>query len=325
MTAVLPLLIVIAIMAAGAASHRWCPRAFERLLNQYVYYLAFPAILFMSLKQAPFEEILNGRFILGYSAALLLVYALIYWKLCSKGQLENRGSTHRYVETTAENKRVAALHALAATFGNTAFIGIPLLAGLFPGNAAAMLAAALASLLSVLMFALTVVLLRLSRDTLSKAAQLWLAIRVCGKNPIVMGSLLGVGASAMQLSFPQWLESVLWGIGKSSSPCALFAIGVALARSARDAGSLTFPASLWQVLGAKLIILPTLVWVMFAILGVDNSLTAMAVLLAAMPSAASVYLLAYQDGSADKLMARIIVSGTLLSLIIVPTFAWLLL
>ncbi|ABL99234.1 AEC family transporter [Shewanella amazonensis] len=299
----IPLLAVVAVMIAGAASSRLLPGWLERFLNQYVYYLAFPAILYVSLAKTPIEQILNPGFVLGYLLAMVVTYVLVQlWSLKhEQGQ-----------------PRPASLRALSATFGNTAFIGIPVLAMLFPDNPQALMAAALASLLSVLMFAVTVVQLRLASQPLTGIARLSLALRVVSRNPVVIGCALGVLASAMQFSLPPILEPLVTWIGKSSSPCALFAIGIALARSMREPEHSRVGVPFWHVNLAKLALQPLLVWLLFSWFGVDTQLTVMGVLLSAMPTAASVYLLAYQDKTLEKQIARGIVAGTLLTLFSLP-------
>lgn len=189
---------------------------------------------------------------------------------------------------------------------------------LFPDNPQALMAAALASLLSVLMFAVTVVQLRLASQPLTGIARLSLALRVVSRNPVVIGCALGVLASAMQFSLPPILEPLVTWIGKSSSPCALFAIGIALARSMREPEHSRVGVPFWHVNLAKLALQPLLVWLLFSWFGVDTQLTVMGVLLSAMPTAASVYLLAYQDKTLEKQIARGIVAGTLLTLFSLP-------
>lgn len=299
----IPLLAVVAVMIAGAASSRLLPGWLERFLNQYVYYLAFPAILYVSLANTPIEEILNPGFVGGYLLAMVVTYVLVQlWSL-----------KHEQGQT-----RPASLRALSATFGNTAFIGIPVLAMLFPNNPQALMAAALASLLSVLMFAVTVVQLRLATQPLTGMARLSLALRVVTRNPVVIGCALGVLASAMQFSLPSIPDTLVTWIGKSSSPCALFAIGIALARSMREPEQTQTGVPFWHVNLAKLAFQPLLVWLLFSWLGVSAQLTVMGVLLSAMPTAASVYLLAYQDKTLEKQIARGIVAGTLLTLFSLP-------
>lgn len=301
----LPLLAVIAIMAAGALCNRILPRPVEGVLNQYVYFVAFPAILFISLAATPFDDIMNPGFVLGYLGAMALTYFSVYQIYCR-----------------AEGKaRPAAIRALAATFGNTAFIGIPVLMALYPGNNTAMMAAAVASLLSVLMFAVTVVQLRLVHESLPPIQRLWLMAKVVGKNPIVLGSALGVLASYLELILPASVETLVRIVGQSSSPCALFAIGIALARSLKEPPLAAKDLPFWPINLAKLAIQPLLALGLLAALGVSSELLIMGVLLAAMPTAASVYLLAYRDQTLDKQTARGIVTGTVLTLLSLPMLA----
>lgn len=302
---ILPLLAVLAIMTLGALLGKRLPRALEGGLNQYVYFIAFPAILFISLAQTPFDEIMNPGFVGGYLAAMALTYLLVY-----------------RVSTRLENaRRPATIRALAATFGNTAFIGIPVLMALYPNNNTAMMAAAVASLLSVLMFALAVVQLRLENESLPPLERVSVVLMVLVRNPIVLGCGLGVVASYGQLILADWLAATIRVIGQSSSPCALFAIGIALARSLREPVPALKQLPFWPINLAKLGLQPLLALAFLASLGVETELLTMGVLLAAMPTAASVYLLAYRDQTLVKQTARGIVTGTVLTLLSLPLLA----
>ncbi|WP_372871773.1 AEC family transporter [Shewanella sp.] len=304
----LPLLAVIAIMATGALCNRILPRPVEGALNQYVYFLAFPAILFISLAATPFNDIINPGFVFGYLGAMVITYFTVYRVYCSS---EGKAGS-------------AAIRALAATFGNTAFIGIPVLMALYPGSNTAMMAAAVASLLSVLMFAVSVVQLKLVHESLPPIQRLWLIAKVVGKNPIVLGSALGVWASYLALQLPEAVETTIRVIGQSSSPCALFAIGIALARSLKEPPLAERVLPFWPINLAKLAIQPLLALALLTILGVSTELLAMGVLLAAMPTAASVYLLAYRHQTLEKQTARGIVTSTVLTLLSLPALAiWL--
>ncbi|HCE52879.1 MAG TPA: transporter, partial [Shewanella baltica] len=152
MTILTPLFAVFGIMLLGTLVQKLklLPVDTDQVLNQYVYYIAFPAIMLIALAQQPIGEILQWGFIAGYSTAMVITYLV-----CLGLSLLANPKQHA----------VAAIRALNATFGNTAFIGIPLLIILFPQQQSALVAAAIASLLSVLMFAVALVSMELATNT----------------------------------------------------------------------------------------------------------------------------------------------------------------
>lgn len=169
-----PLFAVFGIMLLGTLVQklRFLPVETDQVLNQYVYYIAFPAILLIALAQQPIEEILQWGFIAGYSAAMLVIYLV-----CIGISLLANPKQHA----------IAAVRALNATFGNTAFIGIPLLIILFPQQQSALVAAAIASLLSVLMFAVALVSLELATNKQRQHHAAVIMLLAVVKNPIVIG------------------------------------------------------------------------------------------------------------------------------------------
>lgn len=73
-----PLLAVFGIMLIGTLVQKTKLLPFEtdQVLNQYVYYIAFPAIMLITLAQTPISDILHWGYIAGFSAAMLMSYAI---------------------------------------------------------------------------------------------------------------------------------------------------------------------------------------------------------------------------------------------------------
>ncbi|MGL5358452.1 MAG: AEC family transporter [Shewanella sp.] len=310
MTILTPLFAVFGIMLLGTLIQklRLLPVETDQVLNQYVYYIAFPAILFIALAQHPIADILQWGFIAGYSATLVMIYGL-----CLGISLL----------TAPKQPAVAAMRALNATFGNTAFIGIPLLSILFPGQQSALVAAAIASLLSVLMFAVTLVSLELYTNTQRQQHGAIIMLLAVAKNPIVIGSLIGVAVSALGITLPSGLAMMIQQLGNTSSPCALFAIGMVLAKAMRyqkdnplfNAAHL---AELSLINLCKLAIQPALAYFMLRCFGVSGDYLVMGVILSALPTAASVYLLAQRYHTQASTSAQGILFGTLVTFFSLP-------
>jgi malonate transporter len=366
-----PIMAVFGIMLLGALIQKFkiLPGDTDDTLNQYVYYVAFPAIMFIALAQTPFAAITQWGFIFGLSITMVATYAL------------SLGLSYL---ANPKQSALAAIRALNATFGNTAFIGIPLLTMLFPGDPSALVAAAIASLLSVIMFAFALVSIEISTAKAKKRAliqqktaknsatkiqstdlntplhspisselseliapdiqkmstdkagsetgaehPLMTILRALSTNPIVIASALGLGVSAIDINLPESLSQLLRQLGNTSSPCALFAIGMVLTKAMhRDSGTqkwdkpLLIELSLINVL--KLIFQPLVAFALLTLFNVQGQWLVMGVLLAALPTAASVYLLAqrYQIHTATSAFAILI--STLLTFISLPIIEGLL-
>ncbi|MEM5505870.1 AEC family transporter [Shewanella frigidimarina] len=312
-----PLIAVFIIMLLGSIVQkmRLLPADTDLILNQFVYYIAFPAILLIVLAETRIEDIIQWGFIGGFSLAMVITYALvIVVSLLS----------------TPKKQAVAAMRALNATFGNTAFIGIPLLSLLFPGHKMALVAAAIASLLSVIMFAFALVSIELaSRDKKSTDHAIVIMANALYKNPIVVGSVIGIGLSALHITLPDSLGLMLHQVGNTSSPCALFAIGMVLAKALRHQSdtkmfSIGLIAELNLINLLKLIIQPLIAFGLLKLFGVEKELLTMGVILAALPTAASVYLLADRYQINVNVSAQGILYGTLITFISLPIIETLL-
>ncbi|MBB1320301.1 AEC family transporter [Shewanella sp. SR43-8] len=312
-----PLIAVFIIMLLGSIVQklRFLPADTDLILNQFVYYIAFPAILLIVLAETRIEDIIQWGFIGGFSLAMIITYALVIavslWR-------------------KPKQQTVAAMRALNATFGNTAFIGIPLLSLLFPGNKIALVAAAIASLLSVFMFAFALVSIELaSRDKKSTDHAIVIMANALCKNPIVLGSVIGISLSALHITLPESLALVLHQIGNTSSPCALFAIGMVLAKALRHQSfakmfSLGLIIELSFINLLKLFVQPLIAFGLLKFFGVEHQLLIMGVLLAALPTAASVYLLAERYQINANGSAQGILYGTLITFISLPIIETLL-
>lgn len=351
-TILTPIMAVFGIMLLGALVQKCklLPTDTDDILNQYVYYIAFPAIMFIALAQTPFSAITQWGFIFALGLSMVTTYLLAL----GLSYLAN-----------PKQSALGAMRALNATFGNTAFIGIPLLTMLFPGEQNALVAAAIASLLSVIMFAFSLVSIEIasnrlaSKQGLIKQQQLHAPIsnleakpctdkdttdlalnkdqalglpvqhplitivRALGTNPIVIASALGVLVSGLDLSLPESISQLLRQLGNTSSPCALFAIGMVLTKALHRGADnqkwdipLVLELSLINLL--KLIVQPCIAFLLLSFFNVQGQWLVMGVILASLPTAASVYLLAqrYQIHTATSAFAILI--GTLLTFISLP-------
>lgn len=310
MTILTPLFAVFGIMLLGTLVQklRLLPVETDQVLNQYVYYIAFPAILLIAFAQQPIGEILQWGFIAGYSATMVIIYLI-----CLGISLI----------TTPQKHAIATIRALNATFGNTAFIGIPLLVILFPQQQNALVAAAIASLLSVLMFAVALVSLELTTNTQRQQHAASIMLMAVAQNPIMIGCLIGVGISAFGIKLPSGLAMMLQQIGNTSSPCALFAVGMALAKAMRyqkdsTLFSLANFAELSLINLFKLAIQPVVAFFMLKCFAVSGDYLVMGVILSALPTAASVYLLAQRYNTQAYTSAQGILFGTLVTFLSLP-------
>jgi predicted permease len=213
----------------------------------------------------------------------------------------------------------AAFGALVGAFPNTGFMGVPLLVALL-GSAAAGPAIVTIVIDMVITTSLCIALSRLDgagEQGVGQAAKN--ALLGVVKNPLPWAILLGTLFSAFQIELPGPVEKTVALLGDAASPVALFTIGAVLARSQKIAHHEQHGPLTWKdyvpVAMIKLFLHPILVLMvgLAAIsmgMPIDTFALKVMVLVAALPSASNVAMLAERFGADNGRIARIILVST---------------
>jgi len=307
-----------ALVAAGyiAARRGMLPIDAIPGLNIFVLYFALPCLLYRFGARTPVAQLLDGPVALVWGVGALLMVGVTV-------AVTRRGHI---------GWNDAAFGALVAAFPNTGFIGVPLLAALLGAGVAG-------PVIITLMFDMVVtssLCIALSRlDGAAGAAgvgaahALRQAFRGVVINPLPWSILLGALASAMGFALPGPADGTVAMLADAASPAALFTIGAVLARPAVLAGrsGAAFrraPAGdVLPVAIAKLVVHPLLVYglgrlAMAAGLPIGQPALVAIVLVAAMPSASNVSMLAERFGADNERIARIILWTTVAAFFTFP-------
>jgi malonate transporter len=206
-----------------------------------------------------------------------------------------------------------------AAFPNTGFMGVPLLVALM-GTAAAGPAILTIVVDLVVTTSLCVALSRLDgADEHGAAKAAKNALRGVALNPMPWAIVLGGASSALQMQPVKPVMQTLGMLADSASPVALFTIGAVLARSqfmAAQGDHAPMPMRDYvPVAVVKLVVHPLLVLMVGAAaisvgLPLDRFALGVMVLVAALPSASNVSLLAERFGANTGRIARIILLTT---------------
>lgn len=301
-----------ALIAAGYAAARGRILPLEAIpgLNAFVLYFALPCMLYRFGANTPIAQLLDGSVALVWGVAAVLVVGLAV-------ALARRGGL-RWND--------AAFGALVAAFPNTGFMGVPLLAAILGASAAGPVIITIAFDM-VVTSSLCIALSRLDLGTGAageRAAAQAVRKALAGilRNPMPWSILLGGLASALQWRLPGPIDRTVAMLAEAASPAALFTIGAVLARSAlmaraggaRPSRRATL-GDLLPVVGIKLLLHPLLVaglcWAARAAgLPLSPPAVAALVLVAALPSASNVSMLAERYGADNGRIARIILWTT---------------
>jgi hypothetical protein len=280
-------------------------------LNAFVLYFALPCMLFRFGAGTPVLELLNPTM-------------LAVWLLCA---LLVVGFTVALTLGARVNLKDAAFGALVAAFPNTGFMGVPLLVALLGSGAAG--PAICTILVDIFITSSLCIALAQAHEASGQGARAALvqALKGTVANPLPWAIALGAASSASGLRLSGPVDTVVRMLGDAATPVALFTIGAVLWRAGRHAHTRTPPALYLPVAAIKLVLHPLLVFGVGAgahALGAPISAFQILVitLVAALPSASNVSLLAERFGADNGRVARIIMASTVAAFVTFTLLVW---
>ena len=286
-----------------AARRRMLPLEAIPGLNSFVLFFALPCMLYRFGASTPIAQLLDAS-------------VFFTWLLCALVMVG-------FAVAISLNRRIgwndASFGALVAAFPNTGFMGVPLLVALLGAQAAGPIIVTIVVDM-VITTSLCIALSRLDgADEHGASKAVKNALKGVVANPMPWAILLGGVASAVSLELPAPVAKTVGLLADSASPVALFTIGAVLARSQMLAALLSHAPMLMRdyvpMAALKLFLHPLLVLLVGAgaiSLGVplDRFAFTVMVLVAALPSASNVSLLAERFGADNGRIARIILVST---------------
>lgn len=268
--------------------------------ERFTYYVLFPAMLVFKLGQARLPPSAYGDVALLISSMLLamsLVLVLVQWWLRWSGAV------------------FSSVYQGAIRFNS--YVGLAV-GGMLLGDEGLSLTAIsvavmvpLLNLLCILMFSMT---------TSQESVRFGPLVKAIASNPLIVGSVVGVVWSFFRVDFHPLLAGILAPLSNLALPMGLMAVGAGLQLKALKGASMPFLVSS----ALKLLAFPLMATGLAWLLGLDGVLVQVVVMLAALPTATSAYILARQLGGDAPLMAGIISGQTLLAMISIPVMLWLL-
>ncbi|QKY68277.1 AEC family transporter [Lentibacillus sp. CBA3610] len=283
-------------------------------LNNFVYYFALPALLFFSLATAPVDRILNVKFILANLCIIFSCFALtvLIFKYIFK-------------KTFPE----VSMYGMVTTYGNTGFMGIPLLVAAF-GQEAAVPAAIVTFIYDLTIITLVVGSFEAAKAMNKKHDGQTSFLSLSGMiaksvllNPINASLLLGIIVAVSQIPLPDPVYVFTDTLGPAAGPTALFALGLGLTgqRSVLKNKTYQLPEML-TLIGLKLIALPLFaILFVYVVFPLDDDLWATSVvILSALPTGAIVYVFAEKYQTLVKQIPLYILATTVVSVMTISIF-----
>jgi predicted permease len=204
---------------------------------------------------------------------------------------------------------------LAAGYGNTTLIGIPLMLAAFGPAGAVPLALIIAVQLPLMMAAVTLLMLRAERldgvrqDYASPQAAARAVGRDLVRNPIIVGVILGALWRLSTIPLAGVPADLVERVSSVASTLALIAMGMSL----RKYGIRGNVAAGLALTALKLILMPALVLVLARAVGLPPGPTKVAVIAAACPTGVTPFLVATQFRTGEGLASTTITLSTALA------------
>lgn len=263
-------------------------------LNQFVMYLALPAVLFQAMARIDLRQFFNPAFFAAFAGAIVVAYAL------------SLALSRRHATPFANS----SVQALAATFCNTGFVGIPVCLAAF-GQAS--LVPAVIALVITACIQLGAALAMIEA-AVQPGASAWATgrkvARVLARNPFLISPLAGLIYGQMDLGLPVPMDRFLTILGAAATPCALVAIGLQLV----EAGERFQPLLVARLVGIKLLVQPAVAYVVAVHLWpMPPVWAATAVIMSALPTGTSAFLLAQLYGREAQTCSGTVLVSTIFS------------
>lgn len=247
-------------------------------MTTFIIYIALPALFYQLLSKTPLEQLTAWSYVGGSVLSTFTIFTVMFGiAILLSGN------------TIAES----TIKGLAAAYGNIGYMG-PGIALLAFGEKAAVPVAIIFCFENIMHFTVTPMLMALSgSDRRSFAVVATDVARKIVLHPFILATAAGVTAAALELKPPLPAERLLDTLARAAAPCALFAMGVTLALRPLK----RLPENMLVIAPMKLIVHPALCYAMLSWIGdFDPVWVFSAVLLAALPTATNVFVIAQQYG-----------------------------
>ena len=284
---------------------RGLPESGLAWMNFFLLYVSLPALLFRIMSETPFSELNNPPFLIATTLATVSAFVLAMISGRIIGDLSLRKAT---------------MAGLAGAYGNIGYMG--------PGLALAVLgakAAAPTALIfccdSIFLFTIVPLLMALTdREHKSFLHAVGIAARQIVLNPLIMSAVLGALVAALHIPLPTALDRTLLLLQNAAAPTALFVLGVTVALRPFD----RVPWEVPGVIAIKLLIHPLIVFGLMLLFGpFAQPWAATAVLMAALPPALNVFVMARQNNTWIEPASVAVLIGTFASVVTLTGVMWL--
>lgn len=279
----------------------WLDRDLAGRMNNFVFQIALPVLVFHDLASADIRQIWDGRFVLFCAVVTLLSIGLV-WLI---SRLFDRSIQGEFIQ--ASYRSSAAILGIALTqniYGNAGMSPLMIIGSVPLYNIAAVTILALC---------------KPQREPIGKKVLLQTGKSII-TNPILVGIMAGLVWVLLDLPMPAMLDKTLSSLGGVATPLGLMSMGACLEiRSASSQLRPALVATFIKLVGLCALFLPVAIAMGFR----QQSLASILIMLGSATAVAS-YVMARNMGHDGSLSACVVTLTTLLSGFTITGWLWLL-
>ena len=294
MTTLLPAVLPVGlIILIGFIAGRTLP--LERsTLSQLVLYILSPALVIDSLYRTQLSLASSSKLLLGFALTSGIIYVMV-WLVSNLFHL-----------ATPLSRGITAI----VMFPNNGNMGLPVVTFAF-GTAGLDRAIIYMIGSSFLMFCFG--------PAIIKGQGILQGLKLTFRLPLIWAILLGISLRLFSIQLPWELDQGVQQVGAAAIPIALIVLGIQLSET-------SFQPKIKEILVAlcRLIVAPTIAYFVGRLLQLETLDLQVLVLQSAMPTAVNSFIIVSEFGGDRDLVARAIVSSTLMSFITLPIVLFLL-
>lgn len=282
------------------------PEAGLSWMNFFLLYVSLPALFFRIMSKTPFEELNNLPFVIATTAATATAFFL-------------SALTSRLIGGLSV--REATMAGLSGGYGNIGYMG-PGLALAVLGAKAAVPTALIFCFDSIFLFSIVPLLMALTGgERRPLLPTIGIVTREIAFHPLIVAAYCGALAAALHIHLPVAIDGTLQFLQSAAAPVALFALGVTVAL--RPLGRV--PWEIPGLIAIKLVVHPLIVFALMMLFGpFTPEWAATAVLMASLPPALNVFVIARQYDIWVEPASVAVLVGTFVSVVTLTSVMYLL-
>ena len=295
-------------MVLGFVLHKWrvIDDSFASKLNQFVFKIALPVLMFDQLATTDFVSVWDTKFVLFCFAVTLLSIGLAY---VLSLLIKNKPARGEFVQ--AAYRSSAAILGIAYTqniYGDAGMTPLMIIASVPLYNA-----------MAVVVLALTAPAEAETQQE-ARGALAWRTVKEIVTNPILLGLVAGLAWSLLKIPVPSVLGKTLDNVGGLATPLGLIAMGASIDPK-KVSGKLrpSICAAVVKLVGLCSIFLPIAVALGFR----EAKLIAIMVMLGS-PTTVSSFVMARNMGHEGTLTSNTVVIATVVGAFTLTFWLWLL-